>query len=59
MKATINGQEVNVKVTENLGFQGGYNAKAVEYKGEEYIIVKRSNGTWEQRTNRERLGYRE
>jgi len=57
MKCFINGEEVNAKVTENLGFQGGYNAKAVEYKGEEYIIVKKG-GIWTQRTAAERLGIR-
>jgi hypothetical protein len=57
MKCFINGEEVNAKVTENLGFQGGYNAKAVEYKGKEYIVVKKGD-KWTQRTVVERLGMR-
>lgn len=55
MKCYINGEEVNAKVTENLGFQGGYNAKAVEYGGKEYIVVKKGD-KWTQRTAADRLG---
>jgi hypothetical protein len=54
MKCIINGKEVNAKVTENLGFQGGYNAKAVEYEGKEYIVVNKS-GTWQQRSVADRF----
>ena len=48
MKCIIGGKEVNAKTVENLGYQGGHYVKAVEYKGKEYIVVKR-NGVWIQR----------
>lgn len=40
MKVVINGKEVEAKVTENMGYQGGRPTKAVEYKGKEYIVQK-------------------
>jgi hypothetical protein len=57
MKCYIDGKEVNAKVTENLGFQGGNYAKAVEYQGEEHIVVKKGD-KWMNRTVAERLGIR-
>lgn len=49
MKCLIYGNVVDAKVVENLGFQGGYYTKAVEYEGKEIIVVRR-NGRWEQWT---------
>ena len=43
--ATIEVEGRAYKVTENLGFQGGYNAKAVETEAGERIAVKRG-GRW-------------
>jgi hypothetical protein len=40
MKCFIEGKEVQAKTTENLGWtEHGY-ARAVEYNGKEYIVVK-------------------
>lgn len=36
---------IDCKVTENLGFQGGYYAKFVEYDGEEFVVIKK-DGKW-------------
>lgn len=36
---------VDCTVTENLGFQGGYYAKFVEYDGEEFVVIKK-DGKW-------------
>ena len=47
MKCKIAGNIVNCKTVEDLGWQGGVRAKAVEYKGEEVIVVK-SGGIWTQ-----------
>ena len=55
LKCQINGVEVNAKVTENLGLQGGYRSKAVEYEGKEYIVVF-DKGVWRRRSADERLG---
>lgn len=45
MKCIIDGKEVNAKVTENLGFQGGAYRKAVEFEGRERIVTN-IGGTW-------------
>lgn len=55
--ATIEVEGNKYKVTENLGFQGGYYAKAVETPDGEKIVVKRS-GVWTWWTARDRLGQR-
>lgn len=47
MKCIIDGIEVNAKMTENLGYQGGAYRKAVEYQGKEYILTK-IGGIWKQ-----------
>lgn len=39
----IDGKEY--KVTENLGFQVGYQARMVDDNGKEWVVVKR-NGRW-------------
>lgn len=44
MKARIKGKDVEVKVIENLGYQGGRYAKVVEYNGEEHVVVKSGSG---------------
>jgi hypothetical protein len=54
MKCFINGVEVEAKVTENMGFQGGHYVKAIEYKGKEYIVQKQGK-TWWTRTVEERV----
>ena len=52
MKCNIDGDIVDCKVTENMGYQDGFYVKAVEYKGEEYIVCK--YGTkWRTRTTKE------
>ena len=43
------------KVTENLGFQAGYQVKMVDDNGQEKAVVKR-NGKWTFWTARDRLG---
>ena len=42
------------KVTENLGFQGGYQAKYIEDNGKERVAVKRG-GVWTWWTVEDRL----
>ena len=48
----INGKKY--KVTENLGFQAGYQARMVDDNGKERAVVKR-NGRWSWRTAEDRL----
>lgn len=48
MKCNIGGQIVDVRLAENLGYQGGYDTKAVIYKGKEYIVIKEA-GSWRSR----------
>jgi hypothetical protein len=43
------------KVTENLGFQMGYQAKMIDDNGQEKVAVKR-NGAWTWWTAKDRLG---
>ena len=45
MKIEVGGKKY--KVTENLGFQAGFLAKAVETESGENIAVKRASGLWE------------
>jgi hypothetical protein len=47
MKCRINNEIVDVKVVENLGFQGGKHAKVVTYQGKEFVVVK-DGGIWNQ-----------
>ena len=49
------GKQIECKVTENMGFQGGCYVKAVEYDGKERIVVKRWN-IWTPRSVIERCG---
>ena len=56
MKALIDGIEREVKTTENMGFQGGYYTRAIEYDGKERIIQK-IGGAWQTRTPQMRIGY--
>lgn len=49
MKIIFDGKSVEAKTTENLGYQGGYQTKAVEYQGKEYIVIK-DGGIWRTRT---------
>jgi hypothetical protein len=53
MKVVINGKTVKAKTTENLGYQGGYQARAVEFDGKEYIVIK-DGGIWRTRTPEDR-----
>jgi len=55
--ATIEVDGKRHKVTENLGFQGGYHAKAVDTQDGERIAVKRG-GVWTWWTVRDRVGQR-
>ena len=49
------GKQVQCKVLENLGYQGGDYVKAVEYCGHERIVVKRGQ-IWRPKTVSEKLG---
>jgi len=55
IKCMMDGKECECKVLDNLGFQGGYHAKEVEYNGMPKIVVKR-NGRWEAWTASDRTG---
>lgn len=46
VKCIIDGIEVNAKITENLGYQGGAYRKAVEYQGQERIVTN-IGGIWQ------------
>lgn len=50
-----NGKQIECKVTENMGFQGGDYVKAVMYEDKERIVVKRGN-IWKPKTIDERCG---
>jgi hypothetical protein len=56
MKINIDGK--SFKVVENLGYQGGYRAKAVDTLDGEKIVVYR-NGRWEWWTAKDRLNISE
>ena len=45
--------QVQCRVIENMGYQGGDHVRAVEYKGEERIVVKRGK-IWRPKTVAER-----
>ena len=49
------GKKVQCKVLENMGFQGGDYVKAVEYEGNERIVVKRGK-IWRPKTVAEKFG---
>ena len=55
--STIEVEGKKHRVTENLGYQGGYYAKAVETPDGEKIAVKRG-GAWTWWTARDRIGRR-
>jgi len=46
---------VKCKVLENMGYQGGDYVKAVEYNGQERIVVKKGN-IWRPKTVMEKFG---
>lgn len=48
------GIQVQCKVLENMGFQGGDYVKAVEYEGNERIVVKRGK-IWRPKTVSEKF----
>ena len=48
-------KQIECKVTENMGYQGGDYVKAVEFEGRERIVVKRGK-IWRPKTNIEKLG---
>ena len=48
-------KQVECKVTENMGYQGGDYVKAVEYEGKERIVVKRGK-IWRSKTVAEKFG---
>lgn len=49
------GNQVQCKVLENMGYQGGDYVKAVEYEGKERIVVKRGQ-IWRPKTVMEKFG---
>ena len=51
----FDGIQIECRVTENMGFQNGNYVKAVEYKGEEKIVVKRG-AIWKPKTVSEKIG---
>ena len=51
----FNGIQIECKVIENMGFQGGDYVKAVDYEGEERIVVKRGE-IWRPKTVSEKFG---
>jgi len=50
----FDGIQIECKVTENMGFQGGDYVKAVKYNGEERIVVRRG-AIWRPKTISEKL----
>lgn len=55
IKILLDGKEVEARVTENMGYQGGRLTKAVEYEGEEHIVQKYGD-TWKPREISEKFG---
>ena len=51
----FDGKQIECKVTESMGYQGGDYVKAVEYEGKERIVVKRGK-IWRPRTFAEKFG---
>ena len=51
----FDGIQVQCKVLENMGYQGGDYVKAVEHEGNERIVVKRGQ-IWRPKTVSEKLG---
>ena len=58
VKCEFDGVIIECKVIENMGYQGGYFVKAIEYKESERIVVKTNGNIWKLRTVQERLGIR-
>jgi len=54
IKCEFDGKTIQCKVVENLGFQGGYYVKVVEYEGKERIVIK-TGGIWKGKTVFEKL----
>ncbi len=50
----FDGIQVECKVVESMGYQGGNYVKAVDYKGEERIVVKRGT-IWRPKTVNEKF----
>ena len=55
IKISLDGKEVEAKVTENMGYQGGRLTKAVEYEGKEHIVQKYGD-IWKPRETSEKIG---
>jgi len=54
--AIINNEEVTVVVLQDLGYQGGFYMKEVEYKGEKYLIQSSTKrGPYRARTVMDRI----
>ena len=51
----FDGKQVECKVTENMGYQGGDYVKAVEFEGKELIVVKRGR-IWRPKKVSEKFG---
>ncbi len=51
----LDGKLVECKITEDMGYQGGYYVKAVEFEGAERIVVKRGK-IWRPKTVAEKFG---
>lgn len=55
VKCDFNGNIVNCKVIENMGYQGGVYVMAVEYEGEEKIVQSYSGRIYKLRSINKRL----
>ena len=51
----FDGKQIQCRVLDNMGYQGGNHVKAVNYNGQERIVVKRGQ-IWKPKTVSERLG---
>ena len=51
----IDGKQLECKVIENMGYQGGDYVKAVDFEGKERIVVKRGK-FWRPKTVAEKFG---
>lgn len=51
----FDGKQAQCKVIEDMGYQGGDYVKAVEYEGQERIVVRHGK-IWRPRTIQEKLG---
>ena len=55
VKCNFDGELVECKVVENMGYQGGYVVKAVEHNNIERIVIKVGN-IYRPKTSKEKIG---